>query len=166
MSLYLSADFPCVEPATRAIRDLKSRGFDIGDLVVFSDEPILFPPGVLHRPSRMSLTAVLGALTFFLLASGFVYFTQHDYPLITGGMPIFSFWATGIVSYEFTMLGAALSTFACFLWESGLVRKRENAPVPQIRPERIHLRVRCSPEQIEETNQLMLRAGAAEVTRI
>ncbi len=81
-------------------------------------------------------------------------------------MPIFSFWATGIISYEFTMFGAILCTFACFLWESGLVRKRDPAPVPRIRPERIHLRVRCRPEQAEEANQLMLRAGASEVIRI
>ena len=166
MSIYLSGDFPSVEPATRAIRDLKSRGYGLGDLVVFSDEPILFPPGVLRRPSHMSLTAVLGAITMFLLASGFVYFAQHNYPLITGGMPIFSFWASGIISYEFTMFGAIVSTFGCFLWESGLIRKREDAPVPPIQPERIHLRVRCRPEQTDEANHLMLRAGASEVTRL
>jgi len=166
MTVYLSGDFPNIEPATKAIRDLKLHGFTLGDFVVFSDEPILFPKGVLRRPSHMSLTAVLGAITLFLLATGFVYFSQHNYALITGGMPIFSFWATGIISYEFTMFGAILSTFGCFLWESGLVRKRDSAPVPRIQPERIHLRVRCSPEQADETNQLMLRAGASEVTRL
>jgi len=166
MSVYLSADFPSVEPATKAVRDLKARGFGLADLVVFSDEPILFPRGVLDRPSHMSLTAVLGAITLMLLATGFIYFTQHNYPLITGGMPIFSFWATGIITYELTMFGAILSTFACFLWESGLIRKRDPAPVPLIRPERIHLRVRCNPEQTDEANQLMLRAGASDVTRL
>jgi hypothetical protein len=166
MSVYLSGDFASVQPATKAIRDLKSRGFGPGDLAVFSDEPVLFPRGVLDRPSHMSLTAVLGAITFMLLATGFVYFAQHNYPLITGGMPIFSFWATGIITYEFTMFGATVSTFACFLWESGLIRKRDGAPVCPIRPERIHLRVRCNPNQTDEANQLLLRAGASEITRL
>jgi hypothetical protein len=166
MSVYLSADFACVESATQAIRDLKSRGFGPGELTVFSDEPILFPRGVLDRPSHMSLTAVLGAITMFLLATSYVFFAQHDYPLITGGMPIFSFWGTGIISYELTMLGAILSTFACFLWESGLLRKRDTAPAPPILPERIHLRVCCRAEQAEDANQAMLRAGASLVTRL
>lgn len=166
MSIYLSGDFANVEPATRAVRDLKAHGFGPADLTVFSDEPILFPRGVLDRRSNMSLTAVLGAITTMLLATGFVYFSQHNYPLITGGMPIFSFWATGIITYELTMFGAILSTFGCFLWESGLIRKRDGAPVPPILPERIHLRVRCQPEQSDEANQLMLRAGAAEITRL
>jgi len=166
MSIYLSGDFASVEPATRAVRDLKSRGFGLDDLAVYSDEPILFPRGVLDRPRHMSLTAVLGAVTVMLIATGFIYFTQHNYPLITGGMPIFSLWATGIITYELTMFGAILSTFACFLWESGLIRKRDSAPLPRIRPERIHIRVRCNPDQTDEANQLMLRAGASEITRL
>ncbi len=48
MNVYLSGDFATMEPAAQAIRNLKSRGFDLGDLMVFSDEPILFPPGVLR----------------------------------------------------------------------------------------------------------------------
>ena len=63
----------------------------------------------------MSLAAVTGAITSCLLAIGFVYFTQHNYPLITGGMPLFSFWATGVVFYEMTMFGAIVTTFFWFL---------------------------------------------------
>ena len=34
-----------------------------------------------------------------------------------------------------TMLGAIVATFAWFLWESGLIRKRDKgAPVPQVDP--------------------------------
>ena len=59
-------------------------------------------------------------------------------------MPIFSFWATGVITYEMTMLGAIVATFAWFLWESGLVARRDrSAPVPQVDPGSICLRVRC-----------------------
>ncbi len=42
-------------------------------------------------------------------------------------MPIFSFWGTGVITYETTMLGAVLATFGWFLWESGLIRKRDKS---------------------------------------
>ena len=72
----------------------------------------------------MSLGAVSGAVLLGLLTIGFVSYTQHNYPLVTGGMPIFSFWATGAVFYELTMLGAILTTFVWFLWESGVLRRQ------------------------------------------
>ena len=46
------------------------------------------------------------------LATAFVYWAQNNYKLVTGGMPIFSFWATGVITYEMTMLGAIITTFA------------------------------------------------------
>jgi len=43
------------------------------------------------------------------------------------------------------MMGAVFATFGYFLWESGLIRKRDKtAPVPKVPPETICLRVRCS----------------------
>src|SRR5690242_14679352 len=112
--MYLAGDFHERDATLRTLKNLRSKGFGPGDLDIFSDEPIELPRGVLDRPSRMSFAAVTGALTFCLLTISFVYFTQHDYPLITGGMPLFSFWATGVVFYELTMLGAILTTVAWF----------------------------------------------------
>ena len=78
----------------------------------------------------MSLAAVLGAVVLGLFGTGMIYYTQYDYPLVTGGMPIFSMWATGVPSYELTMLGAVLATFGWFLYESGLLRGNAPAPTP------------------------------------
>lgn len=163
--MYLKGDFQEKGAATRALRDLKAAGFSGADLDVFSDEPVEFPRGVLDRPSRMSLTVVIGAITFCLLAIGFVYYTQYDYPLVTGGMPIFSFWATGVVFYELTMLGSILTTLACFLWESGLLaRRRPHAPV--VEPGVICIRVRCAADQIENVTRSLTLAGAHDVGEI
>jgi hypothetical protein len=113
----------------------------------------------------MSLTVVTGAITTCLLVVGFVYFTQHNYPLVTGGMPLFSFWATGVIFYELTMLGAILTTLICFLWESGLLR-RARRPVPEIDAGMICIRVHCRPEQIDEVRRSFERAGATNVARM
>lgn len=163
--MYLRGDFLDKAPAFQALRQLKINGYPAAGIDVFSDEPVEFPRDALHRSSHMSLTVVIGATTACLLAIGFVFFTQHNYPLVTGGMPLFSFWATGVVFYELTMLGAILTTLICFLWESGLLR-RNRRPVPTIEPGVICIRVHCRPDQAEETRRFLERAGAANVARM
>jgi hypothetical protein len=164
--MYLTGEFQEVASTTVAIRELKANGFGGDDLAVFSDEPVEFRRGVLDRPTRMSLMSVLGAIIFLLLAIGFVYFTQHNYPLVTGGMPLFSFWSTGVVFYEMTMLGAIMATFVWFLWESSVLRRRPSAPIPALKPGWICLRVRCDAEQAAMVAHCLNRAGSANVKEL
>lgn len=164
--MFFAGDFLNQEAAVRALVDLKANGFTPADIAVFSDEPIEFPRGVLHRKSHMSLVVVMGAITFSLLVIGFVYFTQHNYPIVTGGMPIFSFWATGVVFYELTMLGAILTTFFWFLRESGLLRRGRRAPAPPVEPGVICLRVECGPDRVDAARRSLESAGAENVRTI
>lgn len=164
--MYLIGEFREKQAARAAIEALRSGGVSGKDLDLFSEEPVEFPRSVLDRPSRMSLASVGGAIVFGLAATGFVYWTQHNYSLVTGGMPLFSLWATGVITYEMTMLGAIVTTFAWFLWESGLIRKRDKtAPVPEVDPGAMCLRVRCRPEQASKAAETMRRAGATGVER-
>jgi ActD protein len=166
MDLYLRGDFQAMDETVAAIRELKANGFSTNDLDVFSEEPVEFPRGVLDRPSHMSLAVVLGAITSCFLIVGFVYFTQHNYPLVTGGMPIFAFWSTAVVFYEITMLGAILTTFGRFLWESGLLRRDHRIPVPAVAPGTICLRVHCRQQQLKNASESLSRAGALKVERL
>lgn len=166
MSTYLTGTFSSKEIAVQAINQLKAGGYGPDDLAVFSDEPVEFPHGVLDRPSHMSLAVVSGAVLFFLLIVSFVYFTQHNYRLVTGGMPIFSFWPTGVVFYEITMLGAILTTFGWFIWESGLLRRDKSVPVPAVEPETICLRIRCATEKFDSAATILRSAGAANVAKL
>ena len=161
--MYLRGDFHEVQAVARAIKEVKTRGLTPADISVFSTEPVLLAPGVLDRPSHMSLTAVSGAITFGVLATWLVYYSQHSYPMVTGGMPLFSFWATGVVTFELTMFGSIVTTFACFLWESGLFRGDRTAPVPAVEPGSICLRVRCGLDQLSAITDCMFHAGAARV---
>jgi len=164
--LYLIGEFREKEAVRAAVQTLRAGGLSSADLDLFSEEPVEFPRGVLDRPSRMSLAAVAGAVMFGILATAFVYWTQHNYRLVTGGMPLFSFWATGVITYEMTMLGAIVSTFSWFLWESGLIRKRDqSAPVPVVDPGSICLRVRCRLEDAARASEAMSRAGAIGIER-
>jgi hypothetical protein len=164
--MYLTGDFREKEATVQALRELKGIGLDPNDLDVFSDEPLAFPRGVLERRTRMSRAVVTGAISFCLLTVGFVYFTQYNYPLITGGMPLFSFWATGVIFYEMTMLGAILTAFTWFLTESGLLRRHRKAPIPAIEAGVICVRVRCQPDQADHAVRCLERAGANNVRKI
>lgn len=164
--MYVIGEFREKERVTTAIRALRASGLTAAELDVFSEEPVEFPRGVLDRPSRMSLGSVSGAIAFGVLATGFIYWTQHNYRLVTGGMPVFSFWATGVITYEMTMLGAIVATFAWFLWESGILRRRDrSAPIPTVDPGSICLRVRCAGPHSAQAVEAMQRAGAIGVER-
>ena len=164
--MYLVGEFREQRALESAIRTLRASGIQPADLELFSEEPVELPRGVLDRTSRMSLVSVLGAIGFGAAATGFVWWSQHDCRLVTGGMPLFSFWATGVITYEMTMLGAIVATFGWFLWESGLVRRRDpSAPVPEVDPGSICLRVRCGADDVAKASETMRRAGATAVAR-
>jgi hypothetical protein len=159
--VYVSGEFEDRAVTIRAVKDLTAAGVGPADLDVFSDRPLEIPHNVLARRSHMSVVAVTGGATAFLLVIGFVYFTQHNYPIVTGGMPLFSGWATGVVFYEITLLGAIISTFCWFLKESGLPKLRRRAPVPPLEPGSISVRVHCEPNQQDSIRRVLESAGAA-----
>ena len=161
--MFLAGDFLNQEATVRALLDLKAKDFNSADLAVFSDEPIEFPRDILHRPSHMSFAVVIGAITSCLLVIGFVYFTQYNYPIVTGGMPIFSFWATGVVFYELTMFGAIVTTFFWFLRESGLLRRNRRSPAPRVEPGIVSLRVDCRSNREDTVRRSLESAGAKDI---
>jgi hypothetical protein len=164
--MYLIAEFREKDAVAAAIRSLRAGGIAPADLDVFSEEPMEFPRGVLDRGSHMSLVSVSGAILFGTLATTFIWWAQHDYKLITGGMPNFSFWATGVITFEMTMLGSIVATFGWFLWESGLIRKRDRgAPVPEVDPCAMCLRIRCRDSDVTAAIDAMRKAGAAGIER-
>ena len=147
-----------------AITALKELGFTDDTMDLFSREPVQLKAGILDRPSKMSLASVIGAATVGGLATAFVYWAQNNYELVTGGMPTFSWWATGVISFETTMLGAVLATFSYYLWESARDRRNmRDAPVPQLDPNTMVLRVHCSEADAVAAEAILSHAGALEI---
>ena len=162
---YLFGEFSERSSLATAIHALRAAGVTDQDMDIFSEEPVEFHKGVLDRPSKMSLVAVLGAIVFGCGVTGFLYWAQHNYPVVTGGMPLYSSWGTGVITYEITMMGAIFSTFGFFLWESGLIRKRDKtAPVPTVPPESMCLRVRVSGDA-SKTAAVLEKSGAISVEK-
>lgn len=163
--MYLRAEFSDVEATAAAVQAVSGAGVDKRDIEVFSARPVAFEPGVLDRPSRMSLLAVVSAVLMGVSATALMFYTQLDYPLVTGGMPLNSGWATGVVTFELTMMGAILGTVGVFLWESGLLRKNR-PPAPPIRDDVITLQVRCDREGAERLVRLLADSGAITSTLV
>jgi len=138
---YLHAEFARPDEAAGAIAGLAEAGVSRSAMELYSLRPVEMHPPPLPRRSRMSLIAVLSAITVGGGATALMYWAQRDYPLITGGMPINSGWATGVVTFETTMAGAVIGIFAALLWESGLMRRRKRAPVPSLPDEGVVLQV-------------------------
>jgi hypothetical protein len=162
--MYLLGEFRDKDAVASAIHLLRAAGVNNSDIDLFSEEPVEFGRGVLDRPSHMSLMAVSGAVVLGSAATAFVWWAQNNYAVNTGGMPTYSFWGTGVITYETTMLGAVLATFGYFLWESGLIRKRDRtAPVPVVPAECICLRLRCAGGDVATQAALLRQAGANSV---
>jgi len=164
--VYLIGEFHEKQAAVAAIRMLKANGIGSASIDLFSEEPVDLPRGVLDRPTSMSLAGVCGAILFGAAATAFIWWAQNNYRLPTGGMPVFSFWATGVITYEMTMLGAIVAIFGWFLWESGLIRRKSPAPVPEVEPGMICLRVRCSEQQEDIASEQLIEAGATGITKL
>jgi hypothetical protein len=164
--MLLSTTFSDPRTAAVAIEALSSKGFDKRSMDVFSTEPVEFAPGVFDRPSYMSVLAVAGAIFNTLLATSFMFWTQRDYPLVTGGMPLTSYWAVGVIIFEMAMAGAIAGTVIGFLWESGLLGRPRKEPTPKLRDDVVLLRLRCEESRASQARETLLEAGAAEVTAL
>ncbi len=159
---YLHAEFARPEEAAGAIAGLAEAGVSRSAMELYSLRPVEMHPPPLPRRSRMSLIAVLSAITVGGGATALMYWAQRDYPLITGGMPINSGWATGVVTFETTMAGAVIGIFAALLWESGLIRRRKRAPVPSLPDEGVVLQV-AGVRDVAALEELLRAAGVTKV---
>ncbi len=160
--MKLKAELRDHAAAESAVRALKGAGLGPQDIELFSSRPVEFKRGVLDRPSRMSLFAVAGACLNGSLATAFMYYTQLDYPLITGGMPLTSGWATGVVTFELTMAGAVAGTVIGMLREGRFFRQTKEAPA-EMREDTIYLLVTCPESSAAKTADVVRQSGARVV---
>ncbi len=157
--MKLTAKFDNKALLTAALGELASR-----DSVIYSAKPVEFEPGVLDRPSRMSFVAVVCAVAFGLGMTLFMLWTQGDYPLVTGGMPLNSLWPIGVITYETTMLGAIFGILASFLIEGRFFRKH-SAPREALDSDQLFLQVPCKASEFESLGEQLRAQGAISVEK-
>jgi hypothetical protein len=155
--------YPDPDSAQRAVNLL--RGADVEDrsIVVFSSQPFdEYEFGRREQKSIMPWLAALGGLVCGASAFAFVAFTQKAYLLPTGGMPIVSLWPNGIITYEFTMLGAVLATLVTLIFTARSPRENAGLYDPEVSKGKILIGVVNPAEGLRGTVEQALRNAGTE----
>lgn len=118
----LLAEFASAEALLEAARRARAAGYQRLEAhtpfaVEGLDQALGIGPGRL--PGLMLIFGLIGGISAFLLQ---IYLAALDYPLNAGGRPYFSWPPFLLLTFEFTVLGAALAGFFGFLGSSGLPR--------------------------------------------
>jgi hypothetical protein len=109
--------------AVAALHELQREGVPNSSITVMSSEPLHLE--ALHPPkSRIAGFAIAGGLLGAAFAILLTVLTSRRVGLVTGGMPIVSPWAFGIVVFELTALGAILTALGRMIFEARLLRRR------------------------------------------
>jgi hypothetical protein len=111
--------------AQRAVDGLRAAGMPDAEITVISAQPMEdFEFGHMNSHSYMWYIACFGALIGLVVATGLSYLTETAWPLVTGGMPVVSWWPNLIVMFELTMLGAVFASVITLVVSAGLLRRR------------------------------------------
>src|SRR5262245_17170277 len=123
MSAQVIAVLDTQEEALAAISALCSEGVDRRAITVMSTEPL---HGVKletnQSKSQIGAFAIAGGFIGAAFAILLTVLTSRRVDLVTGGMPIVTPWAFGIIVFELTALGAILATLGRMIFESRLAR--------------------------------------------
>ncbi|HWO02567.1 MAG TPA: quinol:electron acceptor oxidoreductase subunit ActD [Blastocatellia bacterium] len=111
------------DEALAALTELKREGVSRSSITVMSSEPLHLEADE-EPKTRIAGFAIAGGIIGAALAMLLTVWTSRRVDLVTGGMPIVSPWAFGIIVFELTALGAILATVGRMLYESRLLRPR------------------------------------------
>jgi hypothetical protein len=119
-ALYgISAEFESGEELLEAVKKTKAEGYRI--IEAYSPYEVEGMSQALNRKSPRMPWFVLGGLLLGAFTGFSIqYVTDAVYALNLGGRPYIAWQSYGVLTYEFGILGAGLTTFALFLRKTGL----------------------------------------------
>ena len=107
--------------AIEALAELERAGVPPDQITLLSSEPLHVEAN--EEKTRIGLFAIAGGLIGAALAVTLTVWTSQSIGIVTGGMPIVSPWAFGIIVFEMTALGAILATLGRMIYEARLLRR-------------------------------------------
>ncbi|MBI3651707.1 MAG: DUF3341 domain-containing protein [Acidobacteria bacterium] len=162
MTQPILAIFADSQEAVATARALRRAG--LTRLELLSEEPLHAAIADEEPKSRIGIFAVLGGVLGAGAALWLTIGTAKGLAINTGGMPVVSGWAYGIIVFEVTMLSAIIAALARMIWEAGLARpgamQHYDAAVTD---NKIVLVVNCEDEQTRQTAEQLLADTNAEM---
>ena len=103
--------YPDGASAQRAVDGLRAAGVADAEITVISACPMEdFEFSHIGGKNRLWYVACAGGLVGFLASTWLTTFTEGNWPINTGGMPIVAWWPNLIIMFEMTMLGGIVAT--------------------------------------------------------
>jgi hypothetical protein len=152
--------FDTFDEAMKVRRDLKNRGFSPSAVTLMSAEPTPAIAGE-GADSRIGLFSVAGGVLGAVGGLLLTVLTSRSANLITGGLPIVTPWAFGIVVFETTALGAILATLARMIYEAGLASCVRFYP-EEIAEGKIALEVVCADGRVRALAEEVIASSKAK----
>jgi hypothetical protein len=153
--------------ARAAVRVLMQEGIAPSAIEAMSSQPIhgeaIVPQ---QRSTKLRTWALAGAALGLIGGVSLATITALNYPLVKGGMPIIAPWTVGLITYETTMLGAVLATFAGLLVELKLPNFKNLPYDPSVVDGGIVLAVSCAEEARGRVETAIGGSGASTVNWI
>jgi hypothetical protein len=154
MSIIAVLDKP--EEATAAIAALRREGVAQDAITVMSAEP-LHALQTDQAKSHIGAFAIAGGCLGAACAILLTVVTSRRVGLVTGGMPIVTPWAFGIIVFELTALGAILATLGRMVFEARLARRGALADYDEaVADGKLVLAVNCSDDAEAEVAKVIL----------
>lgn len=156
------------EAAQRAVNSLRSAGYGDNDITVISAAPMEeYEFSHIGGNGFQWYIACAGALAGFLFSTWMAVYTEKDWPLVVGNMPIVAWFPNAIVVFELTMLGAILTTVVTLIIQAGLGRKMPKLYDPEVTNGKILVGIE-SPRDASgaDVERALLAAPGAQVKTI
>jgi hypothetical protein len=144
MSETILATFDSHEDAMAAARALRRQG--VKQFEILSSEPIHEALATDNSKSLITWFAILGGITGATAALLLTVLTSRHVNINTGGMPIVSFWAFGVILFETAMFTAVLFALGRMLYEARLLRALPNEYDEAVGDDKVVLAVQCGDE--------------------
>ncbi len=162
-ALYASGD-----AAQHAVNSLRAAGYGDSDITVITAAPMEeYEFSHIGRHSFQWYIAAGGGLAGFLFSTWLTTFSEQDWPIVVGNMPIVAWYPNLIVIFELTMLGAILATVVTLIVTAGLGRRRPVLYDPEVSNGKILVGVE-SPREGDGANieRALLAGAGAELKSI
>jgi hypothetical protein len=162
MTQTILAIFDMPNEALATVRALRREG--IAQVEMLSAEPLHDAIAEEDTQSRIGIFAVLGAVLGAGSALLLTVYTSRHVAIITGGMPIVTPWAFGIVIFEVAMFCAILAALIRMIFEAQLARGYAMSAYDEaVGDNKTVLAISCADEDLLDKAEKLLAETSAQI---